>query len=507
MQPKRKCSDAGCSDGVRSIFANNYKGYTAIGQYREDMMSKVEVYRYDGSVRPDFQSLPTVAKPAGDLSETEAAEYTEFLKEKASANLAEITSLQRGLREAGKRSLVVILHGMPYSGKSETGRYLKKGMGKGVKLCSYESGRNERDFLWQMHRRMPKYGKVCIMSGSVYSDIPDGEGRAPVVKAFEKYLKESGISVIRVFLHVSAKRQKKRMLEVITTKPGGSAREMPTDKNWRREYLDRFADTIEAAATPGSPWYIIPADSKWYLRCIVTELVRDELRACVSLQAEAGEAEAASAEETAEETVVEAAPAAEVSAADVPVEAAAESVPAEEVPAEVVVEAAPAGEAPEEEKPVEVEAEAAPAEVVVEAAPAGEAPEEEKPVEVEAEAAPAEVVVEAAPAEEAPEEEKPVEVEAEAASAEEVPAEVIVEATPAEEVPAEVVVEAAPAEEKPAEAEPKKPARRTRRKKTVTEAEAAESAPAKKPVRRQGPPKTVEETLAKRRRRNSSANG
>ncbi|MBP3876789.1 MAG: hypothetical protein J6E44_02380, partial [Lachnospiraceae bacterium] len=361
------------------------------------MMSKVEVYRYDGSVRPDFQSLPTVAKPAGDLSETEAAEYTEFLKEKASANLAEIKSLQRGLREAGKRSLVVILHGMPYSGKSETGRYLKKGMGKGVKLCSYESGRNERDFLWQMHRRMPKYGKVCIMSGSVYSDIPDGEGRAPVVKAFEKYLKESGISVIRVFLHVSAKRQKKRMLEVITTKPGGSAREMPTDKNWRREYLDRFADTIEAAATPGSPWYIIPADSKWYLRCIVTELVRDELRACVSLQAEAGEAEAASAEET----VVEAAPAAEVSAEDVPVEAAAESVPAEEVPAEVVVEAAPVEEVP--------------AEVVVEAAPAGEAPEEEKPVEVEAEAAPAEVVVEAAPAEEAPEEEKPVEVEAEAA--------------------------------------------------------------------------------------------
>ena len=419
-------------------------------------MSKVEVYRYDGSVRPDFQSLPTVAKPAGDLSETEAAEYTEFLKEKASANLAEITSLQRGLREAGKRSLVVILHGMPYSGKSETGWYLKKGMGKGVKLCSYESGRNERDFLWQMHRRMPKYGKVCIMSGSVYSDIPDGEGRAPVVKAFEKYLKESGISVIRVFLHVSAKRQKKRMLEVITTKPGGSAREMPTDKNWRREYLDRFADTIEAAATPGSPWYIIPADSKWYLRCIVTELVRDELRACVSLQAEAGEAEAASAEETAEETVVEAAPAAEVSAADVPVEAAAESVPAEEVPAEVVVEAAPAGEAPEEEKPVEVEAEAASAEEV-----------------------PAEVIVEATPAEE----------------------------VPAEEVPAEVVVEAAPAEEKPAEAEPKKPARRTRRKKTVTEAEAAESAPAKKPVRRQGPPKTVEETLAKRRRRNSSANG
>ena len=82
---------------------------------------------------------------------------------------------------------------MPYSGKSETGRYLKKGMGKGVKLCSYERGQNERDFLWQMHRRMPKYGKVCIMGSSVYSDIPDGEGRANIVKAFE-----SGASMITV---------------------------------------------------------------------------------------------------------------------------------------------------------------------------------------------------------------------------------------------------------------------------------------------------------------------
>ena len=381
-------------------------------------MSKVEEYRYDGSVRPDFQSLPTFAKPAGDLSETEAAEYTEFLKERAAANLAEIASLQRAFREAKKRGLVIILHGMPYSGKSETGRYLKKGMGKGVKLCSYDRGQNERDFLWQMHRRMPKYGKVCIMGGSVYSDIPDGEGRAAMVKAFEKYLKESGISVIRVFLHVSAKRQKKRMLEVITTKPGGSPREMPSDKNWRREYLDRFADTIAEAATSDSPWYIVPADSKWYLRCIVTELVRDELRSCVNLQAEESEAEEAAAEVAAEE------------------------------------------------EPAEVEAEAAVAEAAV----------EEEPAETEAEAAVAEAVVE----------EKPAEVEAETAVA----------GAAVEEKPAET-----------AEAEPKKPARRTRRKKAETEAGAAEEKPAGRPARRQGPPKTVEETLAKRRRRNSSSNG
>ena len=416
------------------------------------MMSKVEEYRYDGSVRPDFQSLPTFERPAGDLSETEAAEYTEFLKERAAANLAEIASLQRAFREAKKRGLVIILHGMPYSGKSETGRYLKKGMGKGVKLCSYERGQNERDFLWQMHRRMPKYGKVCIMGGSVYSDIPDGEGRAAMVKAFEKYLKESGISVIRVFLHVSAKRQKKRMLEVITTKPGGSPREMPSDKNWRREYLDRFADTIAEAATPDSPWYIVPADSKWYLRCIVTELVRDELRSCVNLQAEECEAEAAAAEVAVEEKPAE-------------FEAAAAEVAAEEEPAEIEAEAAVAEVAVEEE-PAETEAEAAVAEVAV----------EEEPAETEAEAAVAEAVVE----------EKPAEVEAETAVA----------GAAVEEKPAET-----------AEAEPKKPARRTRRKKAETEAGAAEEKPAGRPARRQGPPKTVEETLAKRRRRNSSSNG
>ena len=249
-------------------------------------MSVLEQYTYDGSRKPDFQTLPTLVVPdeeteaSGNEGDDREIQIREQLKEKAKANLVEIGHLQKALHAANKRGLIVILQGMPYSGRTETNQYLKKAMKGGVKIYSYRKGESSHDFLWQMHKKTPKYGNVCLMNSSVYADIPETEGGAERVRAFEKYLKASGISVVRIFLHVSSNRQKKRMLEVITTKPGGAPREMPKDKGWRKEYLERFAEVI-AAATPETPWYVIPADSKWYARCLVTEIVRDALRECV----------------------------------------------------------------------------------------------------------------------------------------------------------------------------------------------------------------------------------
>ena len=427
-------------------------------------MSVLEQYTYDGSRKPDFQTLPTLVVPdeampadgteaSGNEGDDREIQIREQLKEKAKANLVEIGRLQKALHAAKKRGLIVILQGMPYSGRTETNQYLKKAMKGGVKIYSYRKGECSHDFLWQMHKKTPKYGNICLMNSSVYADIPETEGGAERVRAFEKYLKASGISVVRIFLHVSSNRQKKRMLEVITTKPGGAPREMPKDKGWRKEYLEQFAEVI-AAATPETPWYVIPADSKWYARCLVTEIVRDALRECV------GSDEPISVEEQA---------------------LAIEEMVPEIVEAEVVEEA----EASEEPAATEI--------VVVET--------ESEAVEAAEETA---VIEENAAEEPASDAEKAAAPEAEPAAVEDVVAaepaaveEVIAEAAPAEEP-------AAP-EEVPAEPE-KKPARRTRRKKTETpsETETAEKKPAARRQRRQGAPKTVEETLARRRKRMGS---
>ena len=427
-------------------------------------MSVLEQYTYDGSRKPDFQALPTLVVPdeampadgteaSGNEGDDREIQIREQLKAKAKANLVEIGRLQKAFHAAKKRGLIVILQGMPYSGRTETNQYLKKAMKGGVKIYSYRKGECSHDFLWQMHKKTPKYGNICLMNSSVYADIPETEGGAERVRAFEKYLKASGISVVRIFLHVSSNRQKKRMLEVITTKPGGAPREMPRDKGWRKEYLEQFAEVI-AAATPETPWYVIPADSKWYARCLVTEIVRDALRECV------GSDEPISVEEQA---------------------LAIEEMVPEIVEAEVVEEA----EASEEPAATEI--------VVVET--------ESEAVEAAEETA---VIEENAAEEPASDAEKAAAPEAEPAAVEDVVAaepaaveEVIAEAAPAEEP-------AAP-EEVPAEPE-KKPARRTRRKKTETpsETETAEKKPAARRQRRQGAPKTVEETLARRRKRMGS---
>jgi len=440
-------------------------------------MSVLEQYTYDGSRKPDFQTLPTLVVPdeampadgteaSGNEGDDREIQIREQLKEKAKANLVEIGRLQKAFHAAKKRGLIVILQGMPYSGRTETNQYLKKAMKGGVKIYSYRKGECSHDFLWQMHKKTPKYGNICLMNSSVYADIPETEGGAERVRAFEKYLKASGISVVRIFLHVSSNRQKKRMLEVITTKPGGAPREMPKDKGWRKEYLEKFAEVI-AAATPETPWYVIPADSKWYARCLVTEIVRDALRECVGSDEPISVEEQTLAieemvPEIVEAEVVEVAEAVEEAASEEPAaveEAVAEELVAPETEPAAVEEAAAEEPAAPETEPAAVE-EAAAEELV--------APETE-PAEVE-------------------------EVTAEEPSA--------VEEAVAEEAPAE---EPATPEEAPAEPE-KKPARRTRRKKaeTPSETETAEKKPAARRQRRQGAPKTVEETLARRRKRMGS---
>ena len=338
-------------------------------------MSVLEQYTYDGSRKPDFQTLPTLVVPdeeteaSGNEGDDREIQIREQLKEKAKANLVEIGRLQKAFHAAKKRGLIVILQGMPYSGRTETNQYLKKAMKGGVKIYSYRKGESSHDFLWQMHKKTPKYGNICLMNSSVYADIPETEGGAERVRAFEKYLKASGISVVRIFLHVSSNRQKKRMLEVITTKPGGAPREMPKDKGWRKEYLERFAEVI-AAATPETPWYVIPADSKWYARCLVTEIVRDALRECV------GSDEPISVEEQAlaiEEMVPEIVEAEVVEAAEAVEEVAAEEPAAvEEAVAEESVETTVAIEDVAAEEPAAVE----PAVTEEPAAPAAEAPAE-----------------------------------------------------------------------------------------------------------------------------------
>ena len=159
----------------------------------------------------------------------------------------------------------------------------------------------DHDFLWRCIKCLPERGRIGIFNRSYYEEtlivrvhreilnkqkLPDRlitkniwEERFEDIKNFEKYLSRNGTIVRKFFLHVSNKEQKKRFLERIDN----------PDKNWKfsstdvkeREYWDdymkAYEDMIRNTATKESPWYVVPADNKWFTRLVVSAAVIDTL--------------------------------------------------------------------------------------------------------------------------------------------------------------------------------------------------------------------------------------
>ena len=162
------------------------------------------------------------------------------------------------------------------------------------------------DFLWRANRALPPRGSIAIFNRSYYEDVlvvqvhdlqktyrmpprttDVGQGeffrrRYRQIRDYERYLHENGYRVLKIFLNVSKEKQKERFLERI---------EIP-EKNWKfsksdlkerarfDEYAKIIGEVITATATPDCPWYVVPADQKWYTRYLVSELVTRTLREC-----------------------------------------------------------------------------------------------------------------------------------------------------------------------------------------------------------------------------------
>ena len=260
-------------------------------------MSHLDKYRFDGSKKLNLKKLPTNSKKDG-------VDKEEILK-KTQKNQEKIFALQDKLYADGREGLLIVLQARDAAGKDSTIRHVMGGVNpQGVQVYSYKQPSKEElshDYLWRCGNNLPRRGMIAIFNRSYYEDVlvvrvhklyktykmakrcltekTFIKKRYEHIRNFEEYLYDESFRVVKIFLNVSEDKQKERFLERLNT----------PEKNWKfsgsdlterelwNDYNKAYEDAINETASEYAPWYVIPADQKWYSRYLISEVILETL--------------------------------------------------------------------------------------------------------------------------------------------------------------------------------------------------------------------------------------
>ncbi|MGI9824308.1 PPK2 family polyphosphate kinase [Agromyces sp. Marseille-Q5079] len=215
------------------------------------------------------------------------------------AGLERLTDLQvqlfAGSRMGGdQRRILLVLQAMDTAGK---GGIVKHVMGavdpQGVQLVAFKKPTEEElahDFLWRIHKEVPGPGQIGVFDRSHYEDVliarvrelappAELERRYGAINDFERQLAATGTTIIKVMLHISADEQKARLADRLE-RPDKHWKFNPGDIDERLhgpKYQEAYQRVFDLTTTPDAPWYVVPADHKWYARLVVQHLLTDAL--------------------------------------------------------------------------------------------------------------------------------------------------------------------------------------------------------------------------------------
>ena len=233
-----------------------------------------------------------------DPEDTGEYKKNEQGKGKAKAELSKLIARLDGLQERlyanSTRSLLIVLQGMDTSGKDGTIKSVMSGVNpQGCHVAAFKSPSKDElahDFLWRVHREVPPKGYIGIFNRSHYEDVlitrvhgwvsdKVVKRRFDQIKEFEELLTESGMVVLKFFLHISKEEQKAR-LEARIADPEKrwkwSSGDIEERKLWD-DYQKAFEDVMSATSTKGAPWFVVPANRKWYRNLFVADRVVNAL--------------------------------------------------------------------------------------------------------------------------------------------------------------------------------------------------------------------------------------
>jgi PPK2 family polyphosphate:nucleotide phosphotransferase len=227
-------------------------------------------------------------------------------RSKLGSQVEELSQLQRLLYASNRCALLVIFQAMDAGGKDGAIRHVMSGVnpqGCSVHSFKHPSGEElEHDFLWRTTERLPERGRIGIFNRSYYEEVlivrvhpellsgegvPDGAGdeddiwqaRFESIRDHERHLRRNGTRIIKFFLHMSKREQRRRFLERIDDPDKRwkfSQADIVERKYWK-QYMKAYEACLSETSTSGAPWYVVPADDKENARLIVARIIVDAL--------------------------------------------------------------------------------------------------------------------------------------------------------------------------------------------------------------------------------------
>ncbi|RNA61642.1 polyphosphate kinase 2 family protein [Chryseobacterium nematophagum] len=251
-------------------------------------------------VKGPFSIKKTSTEYHGKLTKEEGIQL--LLKEKE-----KLRELQEKLYADGSQSLLVVLQAMDAAGKDSLVEHVFGGVNpQGCRITSFKTPSSKEyshDFLWRHYVALPEKGMIGIFNRSHYESVlvckvhPEynlnektwksvkdfdntfWKNRYESIRNFEKHLSQNGTTIIKIFLNVSKNEQKKRLLDRINEQEKNwkfSAGDLP-ERALFSKYMDAYEDAINETSKDYAPWYVLPADDKWFTRVAAIQIIIDTL--------------------------------------------------------------------------------------------------------------------------------------------------------------------------------------------------------------------------------------
>jgi PPK2 family polyphosphate:nucleotide phosphotransferase len=256
------------------------------GRVRQCEGARMQITRVDGSLPVDLTEIDPDG--TGDYHDKEAAQAA------LRGERDRIVALQERLYAEGRQSLLVVFQATDTGGKDGAIKKVFRGVNpQGCRVWGFGVPSEEErahDALWRYHRRTPGKGMIGIFNRSHYEEVlvvrvknlvAPGvwQGRYEEIREFEELLARNGTRILKFFLHISRDEQRERL----------QARLDDPEKHWKfrvgdledrklwDDYQVAFQDAINRCATPQAPWYVVPANRKWYRNLAVARVIADTL--------------------------------------------------------------------------------------------------------------------------------------------------------------------------------------------------------------------------------------
>lgn len=268
-----------------------------MSEENKDVLVDIERYRVKEGSTVNLKKCPTGCDVKIDKSKVKSVLFP--------AAIEQMKELQEKLYAQNTYGLIIVLQAMDAAGKDGTVNHVFANLDPGgVKVVSFKqpsSEEKDHDYMWRINKALPERGDIGIFNRSQYEDVivtrihdlihqgqlPKDliskniwEERYEQIRHWEKYLYQNGFPMIKIFLHVSKEEQQKRLMDRIFNQ----------QKNWKfsmsdiheRQYWDQYQSLYEEILSQTSkdyaPWYVVPADNKWYTRYVVALITLQALK-------------------------------------------------------------------------------------------------------------------------------------------------------------------------------------------------------------------------------------